>query len=129
MRDSDGGYVVNIISGAGLAGGAPYMSQYDAAKAGLHNLTESMGDEWKEQEIRVNSVSPGAIAMPGMADSLDIEPEESPPREQVDRPSGHPQETANLVQFLCSPAASYLNGSLIEAGLPSSEDKEGGTAE
>jgi NAD(P)-dependent dehydrogenase (short-subunit alcohol dehydrogenase family) len=105
------------------------MSQYGAAKAGLHNLTESLADEWKEHDIRVNSVSPGAIATPGMADSLDIDPENLPPREQVDRPIGHPEETADLVQFLCSPAASYLNGSLIEAGLPSSDENDGGAAE
>jgi 3-oxoacyl-[acyl-carrier protein] reductase len=49
-----------------------------------------------------------------------------PPREQVDRAIRYPEETADLAQFLCSPAASYLNGSLIEAGLPSSQELEGG---
>jgi len=129
MREGDGGYIVNVISSAGLEGGAPYMSQYGAAKAGLHNLTQSVADEWKEHDIRINSLSPGAIATPGMADSLNIDPAELPPREQVDRPIGHPEETADLVQFLCSPAASYLNGSLIRAGVPSSEENEGGARE
>ena len=86
MREGDGGYVVNVISGAGLEDGAPYMSQYGAAKAGLHNLTQSVADEWKGDGIRVNSVSPGAIATPGMAESLDIDPDDLPPREQVDPP-------------------------------------------
>jgi len=126
MREGDGGSIVNVISGAGLEGGAPHMSQYGAAKAGLHNLTQSVADEWKEHDIRVNSLSPGAIATPGMAESLDIDPEDMPPREQVDRAIGYPEETADLAQFLCSPAASYLNGSLVEAGVPSSQDLEGG---
>ena len=98
------------------------MSQYGAAKAGMHNLTESLADEWKGHDIRTNSIAPGLIATPGVAWSLDIEPEELPPREQVDRYIGYPEETADLTQFLCSPAASYLNGSLIRAGLPSSEE-------
>mgnify|MGYP000539583254 FL=1 len=122
MRDGDGGHIVNIISGAGLEGGAPNMSQYGAAKAGLKNLTESLADEWKEHDIRTNCVAPGLIATPGVVDSLGIDPDELPAREQVDRPIGTPAETADIVQFLCSPAASYLNGATIRGGLPSSKD-------
>lgn len=124
MRENDGGYIVNIISGAGLEGGSPNMSQYGAAKAGLKNLTESLADEWKEYDIRTNCIAPGLIATPGVVDSLGIDPDEMPPRELVDRYIGYPEETADLAQFLCSPAASYLNGSLIRAGMPSSETPE-----
>lgn len=124
MRENDGGYVVNIISGAGLEGGAPNMSQYGAAKAALKNLTETLADEWKEYDIRTNCVAPGLIGTPGVVDSLGIDVEDFPPREQADRFIGVPEETADIVQFLCSPAASYLNGATIKAGLPSSEDPD-----
>lgn len=124
MRERDGGSIVNIISGAGLEGGAPNMSQYGAAKAALKNLTESLADEWKEHDIRTNCVAPGLIGTPGVVDSLGIEVEDFPPREQVDRFIGTPEETADIVQFLCSPAASYLNGATIRAGLPASEDPD-----
>jgi NAD(P)-dependent dehydrogenase (short-subunit alcohol dehydrogenase family) len=121
MRKDGGGYIVNMISGAGLKGGASNMSHYGAAKAGLKNLTESLADEWKEYDIRVNCISPGLIATPGVVESLGINPEDLPPREQVDRFIGHPEEPADLAQFLCSPAASYLNGTMIEGGLPSTK--------
>lgn len=121
MREGDGGHIVNMISGAGLEGGAPNMSQYGAAKAGLKNLTESLADEWNEHDIRTNCVAPGLIATQGVVDSLGIEPEKLPARDQVDRYIGIPQEPADIVQFLCSPAASYLNGTTIRAGVPSSE--------
>jgi NAD(P)-dependent dehydrogenase (short-subunit alcohol dehydrogenase family) len=122
MRENDGGYVVNVISGAGLEGGAPNMSQYGAAKSALKNLTETLSKEWKGYDIRVNCIAPGLIATPGVVDSFGIDPDELPARETVDRPIGTPEETADIAQFLCSPAASYLNGSMIRAGLPSSED-------
>ncbi|MFC5973484.1 SDR family NAD(P)-dependent oxidoreductase [Halomarina salina] len=118
MREGDGGY---IVSGAGLEGGMPDMSQYGAAKAALKNLTETLAGEWNEYGVRTNCIAPGLVATPGVVDSMGIEPGEMPPREQVDRYIGHPEETADLAQFLCSRAASYLNGSMIRAGLPSSE--------
>lgn len=124
MREGDGGYIINVISGAGLEGGSPYMSQYGAAKAGLKNLTETVAREWKGHGIRVNCIAPGLIATPGVVDSLGIDPAELPPREQVDRYIGHPEETADIAQFLCSPAASYLNGSMVRAGLPASEEPD-----
>jgi 3-oxoacyl-[acyl-carrier protein] reductase len=97
------------------------MSQYGAAKAALKNLTETLASEWNEYGIRTNCIAPGLVATSGVIDSMGIEPEEMPSREQVDRYVGHPVETADLAQFLCSPAASYLNRSMIKAGLPSSE--------
>jgi NAD(P)-dependent dehydrogenase (short-subunit alcohol dehydrogenase family) len=124
MREGDGGRIVNIISGAGLDGGAPNMSQYGAAKAGMKNLTETVAREWKGHDIRANCIAPGLIATPGVVDSLGIAPDELPPREQADRYIGTPEETADIAQFLCSPAASYLNGSLVRAGLPSSDDPD-----
>jgi len=123
MREGDGGRIVNIISGAGLQA-APNMSQYGAAKAGLKNLTETLAEEWKIHDIRVNCIAPGLIATPGVVDSWGLDPDELPPREQVDRFIGHPEEIADIAQFLCSPAASYLSGSMIRAGLPSSEEPD-----
>lgn len=124
MQETGGGSIVNIISSAGLEGGAPKMSQYGAAKAGLKNLTESVADEWKGYGIRINCISPGLIATPGVRESLGIDVDDLPPREDVDRYIGYPEETADIAQFLCSPAASYLNGSTIKAGLPASEEPD-----
>lgn len=124
MRNNNGGYIVNIISGAGLDGGAPNMSQYGAAKAALKNLTETLAREWNEYDIRTNCIAPGLIGTPGVVDSLGIEVADFPPREQVDRFIGTPEETADITQFLCSPAASYLNGATIRAGLPSNQEPD-----
>jgi NAD(P)-dependent dehydrogenase (short-subunit alcohol dehydrogenase family) len=124
MRDGTGGHILNMVSGAGLEGGSAYSSHYGASKAALKNLTESLADEWKIHDIRVNCLAPGLIATPGVRDSLGVDIADIPPRETVDRPIGHPEEAADIAQFLCSPAASYLNGATIKAGVPSSEEAE-----
>ncbi len=112
-----GGAVVNLASVAGREG-APYMSHYGAAKAGIMNLTRSLAHEWADSGVRVNCVAPGFVATPGLASQMGIDADDVD-REEVDRRIGVSAEIADVVQFLASPAASFVNGETVApAGVP-----------
>jgi NAD(P)-dependent dehydrogenase (short-subunit alcohol dehydrogenase family) len=112
-----GGAVVNVASVAGQQG-APYMSHYGAAKAGVVNLTRSLAYEWAGDGVRVNCVAPGFVATPGLEAQMGISADEIE-REDVERRVGTSEEVADVVQFLASPAASYLVGETVAAaGVP-----------
>ena len=112
-----GGSVVNLSSLAGLDG-APYMSHYGAAKAAVVNLTRTLAHEWAADGVRVICVAPGFVATPGLASQMGVEADELD-RTNVDRRIGLPAEIADAVQFLASPAASFLTGETVApAGVP-----------
>jgi D-xylose 1-dehydrogenase len=60
MRERGGGAIVNFSSIAWM-GGAPRMSVYAAAKAGVVGLTNSLAREFGPDNIRVNAIAPGAV--------------------------------------------------------------------
>jgi 3-oxoacyl-[acyl-carrier protein] reductase len=117
MRESGGGTVINFASVAGQEG-APYMSHYAAAKAGVINLTSTLAFEWAGQDIRVNCIAPGFVATPGVESQMGVTADEID-RGEVDRKIGTSAEIADIAQFLASPASSYLTGETITArGVP-----------
>ena len=118
MREADGGRIVNLASVNGQHA-APGESHYSAAKAAIIRLTETLAVEWAGEEIRVNCVAPGLVQTPGVADTLGIESEDMPPRERVDRRIGYGEDVADVVQFLLSPAASFMTGETVTVkGVP-----------
>ena len=117
MRENGGGTVINLASVAGQRG-APYMSHYAAAKAGVLNLTSTLAFEWAGHGIRVNCIAPGFVATPGVESQMGVSAENID-REEVDRRIGTSEEIADIAQFLASPASSYVVGETITArGVP-----------
>ena len=106
----DGGAIVNITSGAGTRG-SPMTGPYAAAKAGLINLTQTMALELAERGIRVNSVSPGPVITEAFREVLGVEDklQEIAASIPLGR-AGLPEDIANMVLFLCSPAAAWITG-------------------
>lgn len=120
MRTS-GGSVVNISSVAAFDG-SPQMAHYGAAKAGMINLTRTLSYELAEDDIRVNCIAPGIVATKGMETQMGFEADEID-RAHVKRRVGTVEEIAEVVQFLISPAASYVTGqTLAVEGVPQVEE-------
>jgi 3-oxoacyl-[acyl-carrier protein] reductase len=117
MHEAGGGNIVNFASVAGREG-APYMSHYAAAKAGVINLTSTLAYEWADAGVRVNCIAPGFVATPGVESQMGVTADEIS-RDEVDRKIGTSEEIADVAQFLASPASSYLTGETITArGVP-----------
>lgn len=124
MRDSGGGAVVNVGSMYGITGALNH-THYSAAKAAILNLTEVLAGEWAPYDVRVNAVAPGFVMTPGLNDAVEEVDADSINRETVQRRIGTPEEIADVIQFLASPASSYVTGSTIVAkGAPNIDSFE-----
>lgn len=112
-----GGAVINISSVRSLEA-APEETHYGAAKAGVNSFTRSLASEWAEDGVRVNCIAPGFIATPGAVSVDDTDPSDID-RSNVDRTIGTTGEIADVVEFLASPAASFVVGeTLTVRGVP-----------
>jgi NAD(P)-dependent dehydrogenase (short-subunit alcohol dehydrogenase family) len=116
LKDGNGS-VVNIASVAGVQG-APYMSHYGAAKAGIINLTSTLAYEWASDGVRVNCVAPGYVATPGVESQMGVSADDID-RRDPERSIGEPDEVSDIVRFLASPASSFVVGETVVArGVP-----------
>jgi 3-oxoacyl-[acyl-carrier protein] reductase len=113
-RMADGGVIINFASQAARDGGGPGATAYATAKAGVLNFTRGLAKELGPRKIRVNAVSPGMINT--TFHNTFTKPEV---RERVASMTplgreGEACEVAELVAFLASDSASFINGESIE---------------
>lgn len=117
MRQQGKGAIVNTASISGT-GGDYGLSSYNAAKAGVINLTRAVAIENAKYNIRANCVCPGAINT-RVAQVLGKERAEEFRRLQANAHPlgrmGEPDEIANAVLFLASDEASFITGAMIVA--------------
>jgi len=116
LRQRGGGVVINIASVAGSAAIRGH-SAYVAAKHGVLGLTKAAAREYAADGIRVVSLSPGVITSP-MTAAVDADViARSIEQVPAGRP-GLPEEVAEMVGFLASGGAAYINGSdhLVDGG-------------
>ncbi|MBO1901434.1 glucose 1-dehydrogenase [Leucobacter weissii] len=111
MLAHGGGAIVNTASGAGL-GAAPDLSAYVASKHAVVGLTRSAAVEYARRGIRVNAVAPGTVdtgMVAGMSPQQRDELNALMPLGRMARP----EEVAEVVVFLLSERASYVNGAIV----------------
>lgn len=113
------GSVVNIasVNASGVYGHPGYSS----AKAGLVHLTEFLAVEFGRHGVRANAVAPGTVATQAWRDRAERNPDvlEAARRWYPLKRIATPQDVADAVAFLVSPAASAITGTClpVDCGL------------
>ena len=116
MRRSGGGSIINLGSTVGLTGCAGLLA-YCASKGAVVNMTRAMAIDYATENIRVNSVNPGAVDTPMLvsghgtlnADSIREENRTSIPQGWLPQP----KEVADLIAFLASDLSKHITGAAI----------------
>ena len=106
------GRIVNIASVAGKDGN-PNASAYSASKAGLINMTKSLGNELAGTGVLVNCVTPAAVRTP-LFDQMSEEHVAYMLSKIPLRRFGEPEETAALVAWLASEECSFSTGAAFD---------------
>ncbi|MDR3288386.1 MAG: 3-oxoacyl-[acyl-carrier-protein] reductase [Peptococcaceae bacterium] len=111
MLKQRSGVIINISSIVGIKGNAG-QANYAAAKAGVIGLTKATAKEFASRGVRVNAIAPGYIA----TDMTDILPAEMKNEILKEIPLGKigvPEDVAQAVLFLVSPAGAYITGQTL----------------
>ena len=105
------GRIINITSVVGAAGN-PGQANYVASKAGVAGMSRALARELGSRNITVNCVAPGFIDT-DMTRALSEEQHAALKAQIPLGRLGQPQDIAEAVAFLASPAAAYITGSEI----------------
>ena len=111
MMKSRYGRIINITSVVGHMGNAG-QTNYAAAKAGVTGFTKSLAKEIGSRGITVNCVAPGFIDT-DMTRTLSEEQQNSLKANIPLARLGTPEDVAQAVAFLASPAAAYITGTTL----------------
>jgi NAD(P)-dependent dehydrogenase (short-subunit alcohol dehydrogenase family) len=105
----DAGRIINISSMAAHLGFSEVVP-YVASKSAVLGMTRGLGVEWAQDNILVNSISPGWFKTELLDKILDEEREKKILNRMPLHRYGKLDELADVVLFLVSPAASYITG-------------------
>jgi len=98
---------VAALTGGTFPGVGPH---YAVSKGGLHTLVRYLAARYTPSGVLVNGVAPGTIDTPMLKD---IDLEKALAKQPLKR-AARPEEVAWPVAFLCSPAASFISGAILD---------------
>jgi NAD(P)-dependent dehydrogenase (short-subunit alcohol dehydrogenase family) len=129
MRKQGHGVIVNTSSIGGMMAG-PNMGAYGPSKAAVNYITRLAAEENRDMNIRVHAVCPGMIINTGLTDRMvltvtrqmaeKIKGNPAPEAGIIDKNgnvknAGTPEDIGNVVVFLCSDQAKFVDASIIAA--------------
>ena len=112
MKDNRSGIIINVSSTNGIDSMYVESLEYDASKAGVISLTHNLA-EYLKPYVRVNCVCPGWVNTDMNKDLDSSYIEEENKRIMLNR-FAEPEEIANVIYFLATDEASYINNSVIK---------------
>jgi NAD(P)-dependent dehydrogenase (short-subunit alcohol dehydrogenase family) len=115
-----GGSIINTASFVAIMGAAVPQIAYTASKGGVLAMTREIAVEFARQNIRANSLCPGPVETPLLAELLADPARRN--RRLVHVPMGRfgrPEEMANAALFLASDESSFITGTsfLVDGGI------------
>ena len=114
MLKNGAGSIVNTASSAGVIGQDSVVT-YSATKHGIIGLTKSMVAEYAKDGLRINAIAPGPTETPMVKAFYEANPsmKENATKGIPQKRLGTPEEVAELVAFLLTSKAQYINGEVI----------------
>ena len=112
MYENKYGKIVNLSSTNGINSYFPMCIDYDASKAAIISLTHNLAIQFAPY-VNVNAIAPGFIATESEIEGVDEEFIKMEEEKILLRRAGTEQDVANLVKFLISDDASFINNSGI----------------
>jgi len=115
MIERGGGIILNVSSITGQLGIEPELQDtvsYNASKGGLDALTRDLAVKWARHRIRVNAIAPGYFhtrLTDHLVKTVEDRMQALSPFERL----GHEGELKGAAVFLCSPAASFVTGQVL----------------
>lgn len=120
MIASGGGSIVNVASFVAIVGAATAQIAYTTSKGGVLSMTRELAVEYARRGIRANSLCPGPIETPLLAELLSDPARRA--RRMVHIPMGRlgqAEELAKAALFLASDDSSYMTGAslVVDGGI------------
>jgi dihydroanticapsin dehydrogenase len=117
LKKQNSGSIINISSAGGVVAHSNFLP-YSTSKGAIIQMTRNLALDLGSFNIRVNSISPGAIDSPTIYRTA---AESGVTKEQFDADHagkclhrlGQPQEIANLIVFLVSDLCTFITGTNI----------------
>jgi NAD(P)-dependent dehydrogenase (short-subunit alcohol dehydrogenase family) len=112
MIQRGGGSIVTISSGTSTIGESTRVA-YGVSKAAINQLTRHLATRYGRHGIRANAIAPGFILTETAEANVPAEVQQRLTAANPTRRLGRPEDIASVVVFLCSDAASYVNGQVL----------------